>query len=145
MLIDKSQIARLIPHAGAMCLLDRVESWDQLRIQCTTATHRAAGNPLRRAGRLNILCGVEYAAQAMALHAALADAEPAASRHGYMASLRAVSCHQDRLDLIPGTLFVEAERLHGEAGRMIYGFSLRDETRVLLNGRAAVALEASVA
>lgn len=145
MLIDKVGIARLIPHAGEMCLLDGVQSWDEVRIRCTAESHRAPRNPMLRSGRLGILCGVEYAAQAMALHCALAAAgaegsDKVPARAGYLASLRAVSCHDDRLDHLPGTLIVEAECMHGEAERAIYSFRLRHETRILLDGRAAVVL-----
>jgi predicted hotdog family 3-hydroxylacyl-ACP dehydratase len=146
MLIDAACIARLIPHAGDMCLLDLVLSWDASRIACLTTTHLQTGNPLRRAGRLGILCGVEYAAQAMALHAALSgDGDTTGPRRGFLASLRALSCHADRLDLIPGTLTVEAERLLGDADRMIYRFVVRHLDHVLLEGRAAVALAADIA
>jgi predicted hotdog family 3-hydroxylacyl-ACP dehydratase len=140
MLIDKSGIARLIPHAGAMCLLDGVLEWDEVRIRCSTASHLAADNPLRRDGRIGILCGVEYAAQAMALHGSLSASGSVAARAGYLASLRAVRCHVDRLDLPRGPLIVGAERVHGDSGRAIYGFSLHHEDRVLLEGRAAVVL-----
>jgi predicted hotdog family 3-hydroxylacyl-ACP dehydratase len=141
MLMDRTEVARLIPHAGDMCLLDGVLSRDETHIRCVTATHRWAGNPLRRDGRLGVLCGIEYAAQAIALHSALAGGGSTSPRRGYLASLRSVSCHDDRLDLIPGTLTVDAERLFGEAGRMIYAFALRHENRMLLDGRAAVVLE----
>jgi predicted hotdog family 3-hydroxylacyl-ACP dehydratase len=140
-LIDKTEITRLIPHSGAMCLLDGVLGWDVTRIQCQAATHRSAINPLRRAGRLGILCGVEYAAQAMALHAALAGDATGRPRRGYLASLRALSCHHDRLDLLPGALLIEVERLHGDVDRVIYSFAVRHEDQVLLDGRAAVVLE----
>jgi predicted hotdog family 3-hydroxylacyl-ACP dehydratase len=141
MLIGKPEIARLIPHAGDMCLLDGVLSRDESHISCITETHRWPSNPLLRDGHLGILCGIEYAAQAMALHAALAGEPSVAPRHGYLASLRAVSCHADRLNLLPGPLIVDAERLLGDTGRMIYAFALRHENRVLLDGRAAVVLE----
>jgi predicted hotdog family 3-hydroxylacyl-ACP dehydratase len=147
-LIDKQGIARLIPHAGLMCLLDGVLSWDGARIICETASHRAADNPLRRDGRLGILCGVEYAAQAMALHGALGAADTNTSgpaRVGYLASLRALACHTDRLDQLAGALIVETECLHGEPSRAIHGFSLRHEDRILLSGRAAVMLADSAA
>jgi len=143
MLIDKSGIARLIPHAGAMCLLDGVLSRDETRIRCAIGSHRMLSNPLRRDGRLGILCGVEYAAQAMALHGALAAGERPGSnrpRVGYLASLRGVACHVDRLDLLPGTLIVDAERLHGDADRAIYRFTLCHADRILLSGRAAVVM-----
>jgi predicted hotdog family 3-hydroxylacyl-ACP dehydratase len=142
MLIEKDGIARLIPHAGAMCLLDGVLSWDAARIECVSTTHLWVGNPMRRDGRIGILCGVEYAAQAMALHAALAgDDAGETPRRGYLASLRSVCCHAGRLDTIPGRLLVEVERLLGEADRVIFGFALRHEGGALLGGRAAVVLE----
>jgi predicted hotdog family 3-hydroxylacyl-ACP dehydratase len=140
-LIDKTEIARLIPHSGEMCLLDGVLGWDATRIQCAATTHRSATNPLRRAGRLGILCGVEYAAQAMALHAALAAGATGRPRRGYLASLRALSCHHDRLDLLPGTLRIEVECLHRDAGSAIYRFAVRHDDRLLLDGRAAVSIE----
>jgi len=140
MLIDKIRIAQLIPHAGDMCLLDAVESWDETHIRCVTATHYWAGNPLRRGGQLGILCGIEYAAQAMAVHAALAAPRSCGRRGGLLASLRSVSCHTDRLDLIPGTLLIEAERVHLEANGAVYNFALRHDGRSLIDGRAVVVL-----
>jgi predicted hotdog family 3-hydroxylacyl-ACP dehydratase len=158
-LIEKADITRLIPHAGAMCLLDAVLEWDAVRIRCVATSHRDMQNPLRRSGRLGILCGVEYAAQAMALHGSLAStgagtarsaapgagtARSAATGAGYLASVRDLACHTDRLDLLTGVLIVEAERLHGDAERAIYGFALRHDDRILLDGRAAVVLKAAV-
>jgi predicted hotdog family 3-hydroxylacyl-ACP dehydratase len=146
-LIDKIGIARLIPHAGAMCLLDGVLSWDNARIRCITTTHQTPDNPLRLDGRLGILCGVEYAAQAMAAHSALITDNTDDSgqpRAGFLASLRAVVCQIDRLDQLTGALIVEAERLHGEADRAIYHFTLHHEDRILLDGRAAAVLGKNV-
>ncbi len=125
-----------------MCLLDSVLSWDADRIRCLATSHRLPDNPMRHDGRLGILCGVEYAAQAMALHGALASADGHPARAGYLASLRSLAWEGDRLDLLAGSLMVEAERLHGEDDRVIYGFSLRHDDRTLLSGRAAVVLEA---
>ena len=139
MLLDRAGIARLIPHAGAMCLLDRVLARDGASILCAADSHRAPDNPLRRDGRLGVLCGIEYAGQAMALHGALSEAAEA-PRPGMLASLRDVAWHIDRLDLLPGPLEIRAERLHGEAGRMIYSFVLAHAGRELLSGRAGVVL-----
>ena len=70
--MDRTQIATLIPHAGAMCLLDAVIAWDATTITCLASSHRTPTNPLAARGRLEVVCGVEYAAQAMAVHGALA-------------------------------------------------------------------------
>jgi predicted hotdog family 3-hydroxylacyl-ACP dehydratase len=86
--LDHAWIARHIPHQGSMCLLDYVEAWDQERIQCRASSHRAADNPLRAYGRLGAACGIEYAAQAMAVHGALLDRRAVPARVGYLVSVR---------------------------------------------------------
>ena len=70
--LDREWIESRIPHRGSMCLLDEVVDWSAERIRCRTRTHCAADNPLRADGRLGVACGIEYAAQAMAVHGALA-------------------------------------------------------------------------
>lgn len=69
--IGASRIRELIPHAGAMCLLERVIEYDDASICCEARSHLDVDNPLRHNGRLSTLCGIEYAGQAMALHGAL--------------------------------------------------------------------------
>lgn len=136
--LDRAGIAALIPHDGAMCLLDGVLAWDAAHIDCVTDSHRAPDNPLRRDGMLGVLCGIEYAAQAMALHGALSGG--ARARSGALASLRGLAAHVERLDTLAGPLLIAAERLHGEADRVIYGFALRHDGRIVLEGRAAAVL-----
>ena len=70
-MLGPSEIRRLIPHDGAMCLLDHVLAWDADTITCRTRSHRAADHPLAHAGRIGALCGIEYGLQAMAVHGAL--------------------------------------------------------------------------
>jgi len=142
--IDQTRIRELIPHAGAMCLLDRVQAWDTTRIRCTTRSHLAADNPLRHAGSLRAMCGIEYAAQAMALHQALAADESRRPRAGLLVSLRNVVCRVAQLDAEPGELTVEAERLLGDERHAVYAFCIRADGRELLSGRATVALDAAL-
>ena len=54
-----------------MCLLDAVLDWDDARITCRATSHADPANPLRADGRLGAANGIEYAAQAMAVHGAL--------------------------------------------------------------------------
>lgn len=140
MLIDAARIRELIPHAGAMCLLRGVTHWDATRIACVASSHHDAANPLRRDGRLAAICGVEYAAQAMALHGALAGPGHDRPKAGYLASLRDVLCHRVWLDEAPGDLSVEAERVLGEGKHVIYEFRVACNDVTLLTGRAAVVL-----
>ncbi len=141
LLMGRAEIAALIPHDGPMCLLDGVIAWDRTRIACVASSHRAPGNPLAAEGRLEAVCGVEYAAQAMAVHGGLAGGghRPAA---GYLASLREVTCSVDRLDLLPGDLLVTAELLIADASRVIYNFNLTSDARPVISGRAAVVIDA---
>lgn len=138
----KDEIAKLIPHADDMCLLDRILHWDKTSIRCTSSNHRDRRNPLANGGRLNAICGLEYAAQAMASHGQLTTAG-GPPESGYLASVRDVVCHVDRLDLLAGDLLIEAEQLLRETDRVIYRFSLRCADVEILSGRAAVILRAS--
>ena len=134
-------IAGLVPHAGAMVLLDRVESWDETMVLCRAVSHLDPGNPLRRSGRLAGCCGLEYAMQAAALHGALRAGE-VAQRAGYAAALRAVGLHVDRLDdPAYGDLRVEARLERQEASGLVYALlvTAADGTP-LVSGRASIAL-----
>jgi predicted hotdog family 3-hydroxylacyl-ACP dehydratase len=141
MMIGRTEIATMIPHAGTMCLLDGVLNWDQASIRCVSGRHRAEDNPLRRAGRLNAICGIEFAAQAMALHGRLAGGVGRRSQAGYLASVRDVKCWQGRLDLLEPDLVIAAELLMGDEQRVIYQFALDCAGTAVLSGRAAVVLE----
>ncbi len=131
----------MLPHAGAMVLLDRVVRWDRDRIVCTAGSHLDPANPLRHAGRLAPVCGVEYALQAAALHGAL-RAGGHAQRPGYAASLRNVVIDADRLDdPALGELSIEAVLMTQEEFGMIYDFAVESVTTTrLLWGRFSIAL-----
>jgi len=132
----------MIPHSGAMRLLDGVLAWDRDRIRCRSATHRDPRNPLRTDGELHVSCGVEYAAQAMAIHGNLAGDVERKPKAGYLASLREVRCRRRLLDEVDGDLIVEAERLAGEERRVMYGFRVLVGDVEVLSGRATVVLDA---
>jgi predicted hotdog family 3-hydroxylacyl-ACP dehydratase len=139
-------IAALIPHQGAMCLLDTVISWDDERIRCSTSSHRDRNHPLRGATGLPAVCGIEYAAQAIAVHGGLVmDKQSAAPKVGYLANAKEVVWSVDRLDDIDDELTVDAEKLISESGRSIYEFVLSAGGRILVQGRVAVVLEGAVA
>jgi predicted hotdog family 3-hydroxylacyl-ACP dehydratase len=144
--VSRSDIARLIPHQGTMCLLDRVQSWDAEHIGCAAISHRDPENPLRCDGILPCLAGIEYAAQAMALHGCLAGtvgpSEKGGPRAGFLASVRDVKCHAPSLDNLADTLFITATQLLGSEDRVIYQFMLTSDDKEVISGRAAVMLQA---
>jgi predicted hotdog family 3-hydroxylacyl-ACP dehydratase len=141
--LDHAWIAAHIPHSGTMCLLDQVVEWDAEHIRCMATSHRDPYNPLRAHGRLAAVCGIEYAAQAMAVHGALLGAAQDRPRAGFLTSVRDVEAQAGRLDTLDGPLSVEAERLSGNDNTILYRFALRCDERLLLTGRATVMLDAS--
>ena len=138
--LDHAAIAALIPHAGAMCLLHSVLDWSDAAIRCRAVSHLDPANPLRRCGRLQPVCGIEYALQAAAVHGALCagNKQPA----GYLAALRIDTLPEGRWDdPALGTLLVEARREHGSAAGLLYAIAVQAEDgRVLLAGRATIVL-----
>jgi predicted hotdog family 3-hydroxylacyl-ACP dehydratase len=140
--MDKAWIAARIPHQGDMCLLDAVDGWSPDHIVCHATSHTNPAHPLRAAGRLGAANGIEYAAQAMAVHGALVADANTAPRQGYLTSVRSVTLHADRLDGLDGPLDVRAERLSGDANNVLYRFTVHHSGRCLLEGRASVVLDA---
>ena len=149
MRLDRSWIERHIPHHGRMCLLDEVIEWDARHIRCRSGTHRAPDHPLRSRNRLSVACGIEYAAQSMAVHGALSQgpggggADAARSEVGFLAGLRDVELLVARLDDIEADLISEAELIAGDHGSALYEFALTCGARRLLNGRAIVVFDAN--
>ena len=137
--LNKRELARLLPHRGAMCLLESVESWDAESILCRATSHRDLDNPLRANSHLPSICGVEYAAQAMAVHGALAA--PENPRAGMLAALREVKVFVSTLDVVREDLSIRARKLLSEGHRMLYEFSVETETAKLVTGRAGVVLD----
>ena len=135
------RIDTLLPHAGRMCLLERIVSWDDAGVTLATTTHRDPANPLARDGRLRAIHLCEYGAQAMAVHGGLlALARGERARPGLLVSLRDVVLACDFIEDLEGELLVEAMRVHGGAEAWQYDFRVSHEGRPLAHGRATVSL-----
>lgn len=141
-MLNREWIAAHIPHQGTMCLLNAVLEWDAQRIVCEALSHRLPDNPLRAEGRLGAATGVEYAAQAMAVHGGLLAPEGTEPTQGYLTSVRSLHLHVARLDDCEGALRVSAERLSGDTRIILYQFQIHHQDRCLLDGRASVVLNA---
>jgi predicted hotdog family 3-hydroxylacyl-ACP dehydratase len=171
--MNHSAICARLPHAGRMCLLERLESWDGDSITCIATSHRDTDNPLRSSGRLHAVAGVEYAAQVVALHGNLLSATDtptamdggSAGREavsegslihwtnagavfrppaiGYLASVRDLKLDLEDLGTVPEDLRVTARRLSGDASGFIYEFEIRAGARAVLSGRLAAKLLAA--
>lgn len=140
--LDHAWIATHIPHSGDMCLLHSVIAWDQNSIRCDARSHYCLDNPLRFNRQLSAICGVEYAAQAMAVHGALID--PVDSNHpriGYLVSIRHTKVNVARLDTIVEPLMLSAECLTASSQNMMYEFTVATHEQILITGRAAIILD----
>ena len=129
----------LIPHRGAMCLLDRVIAWDTARIHARSESHRRADHPLRSDGKLRAVHLAEYGAQAMAVHGGLlAHVSGGVAAPGFLVSLRGVELGVARIDDLAGSLEVYAEHLLGNESGWQYEFRIEHDGFVIARGRAAV-------
>lgn len=142
--MDRAAIAQRIPHQGRMCLLEGVAHYDDAGIVCTASSHLQADNPLRHAGVLGAALGVEYAAQAMALHCALLAGDAPRAASGYLTSVRALELHAPTLDEEALPLRIEASRLACNGGTAMYHFAICAGERLLLQGRLAAVLDAAL-
>ena len=144
--LDHAWITAHIPHQGSMCLLDYVTRWDAQHIRCSASSHRLHSNPLRSRDQLSSACGIEYAAQAMAVHGALLAAPGSESaRTGFLLSVRGATLHTLRLDDLDTDLDIEAICIHSSGDNILYQFTLQAAGRLVLDGRAAVMLNADIA
>lgn len=143
-MIDKNQIQALIPHAGAMCLLEAVTAWDEQSIACVTETHRDPANPLRRQGRLPAVMAFEYGGQAAAIHGGLrARAAGQTAPPGYLAALRDARWLVADLDGIAEPLEVAAQLLLGDQAHCLYAIQVSAAGRLLAEARIAIAPQAT--
>ena len=134
MQLDHAWLLAHIPHQGSMCLLDAVTDWDGQHIRCTASSHRDADNPLRAHDRLGAACGIEYAAQAAAVHGALlrGDTLP---RSGVLASLKNVIATQQWMHEIVEDIVIEANLLHSDPAGGIFAFAVFASEERILNGQ----------
>lgn len=144
-MIERAEFEALIPHKGTMCLLDRVELWDETTIRCLSETHRRSDNPLRRDHRLAAVHLVEYGAQAMAVHCGLYDRKHGrpTGKSGVLVTVRNVQLGVSRVDDIVSPLQINARQLVADANGWLYGFEIKAGGKTLASGRVAVMPHAS--
>ena len=132
--LDHAAIAARLPHTGRMCLLDRVLHWDTHRIRCSAVSHRDADNPLREGAGLATLAGIEYAAQAAAVHGALLRGETL-PRSGVLASLKNVIATRPWLHEIVEDIVIETDLLHSDPAGGIFAFNVSASEEKILSGQ----------
>jgi predicted hotdog family 3-hydroxylacyl-ACP dehydratase len=136
---DRALIAELIPHQGAMSLLEGIVSWNETSIVAISTTHRAQDHPLRSHGCLRAVHLCEYGAQAAALHGGLvARAAGSVAEPGYLVSLRDVTLGCQRIDELEQALQIRARLLLQDTASWQYGFEASHAGTTLASGRLAI-------
>ena len=138
-MLAKPEWEHLIPHRGAMSLLDAVLDWDDARIHMRAISHADANHPLRSNGMLRAVHLCEYGAQAMAVHGGLiARRMGKVAAPGLLVSLRGVRLQVARIDDLHGAIDVHAVKLLDSGSSWQYEFHIEHWGRLLAEGRAAV-------
>lgn len=137
MSLTHDTLCEMIPHHGSMCLLDSVIEWNETSISCRAISQCEPHNPLRKDDALAAINGVEYAAQAMAVHGTLLDRTADKAGVAYLAALRGVTLHCDTLHQYP-EMILQCQRLGGDSSGFIYTFQVSNDKTLLLEGRATV-------
>jgi predicted hotdog family 3-hydroxylacyl-ACP dehydratase len=138
-MLNRQQIQVRIPHAGAMCLLDSVQHWDALSIDCR-APAPDAQHPLAGPHGVSAVVAVEYAAQAAAVHGALLDGTEV-PRQGMLVTLRDVDLSAHRIDGAGGDLSIRAELLSRVPAACMYRFEVLHQRACIARGRLMVAFQ----
>jgi predicted hotdog family 3-hydroxylacyl-ACP dehydratase len=144
--LNAAEIALRVPHKGAMCLLNRIESWSEESIRAIAIIH-VEKNPLTIDSKLDSTAAIEYAAQAMAVHGALLG-EVAAARGnpqrkplmGFLASARSIVCHRPWLNDTSAPISISATRTAGTESPVSYDFSVQAGEVIYVTGKATVVL-----
>jgi predicted hotdog family 3-hydroxylacyl-ACP dehydratase len=90
-------IEALIPHRGAMRLLDAIEAWSPAGdVVCRAAIR--PGSPFLRGGRVHAVVALEYMAQAAAVWTGLVlRHEGKTHRSGFLVSVPSMTLHREHL------------------------------------------------
>src|SRR5262245_25353083 len=98
--LNKSQIEKMIPHAGKMCLIDEILDFNSIELTAKSNTHLDLENPLRFRDRLSVIASIEYVGQVVALHRYLTNnglQSPVKPKIGYLAAIREANFYQQHL------------------------------------------------
>lgn len=138
--LTRDELAPLMPHQGAMLLLDGVDACDNRQLRARAVSHRRQDNPLSTQGRLSSLVLPEYAAQAAAAHAVLMSDSGGAesSGRGLLVLLPSVALYCEYIDNLAEPLVIEISVLLSREQSRIYSFQVSSAGALLASGELAV-------
>jgi predicted hotdog family 3-hydroxylacyl-ACP dehydratase len=145
-MLEKHQIEALLPHQGAMFLIERVVTYTRDDIICTTRSHLNPINPLRHANSLPAHVSIEYAAQAAGIHGGLLNRDlfpDAPAQMGYLAVISKAEWFVERLDNLSNELTIYARRTAVTPGGRAYQVRIEHSGAIVMRSDLIIALEAA--
>lgn len=133
-MISQKEISTLIPHGPGMSLIDEIVEWDQQFLAARTMSHTAPDNPLRGSEDLHSVHSIEYAAQCMAVHAALNE-EVGVGRPMVVGALKNVHLSDVRLSAMSSALIIQVQLVMSGNTGAIYDFSVQHLDTIVASGR----------
>ena len=135
--LNHKEIEQRLPHAGTMSLLHEVIDADKNSLTARAKSHLETNNPLRLNGKIASINGIEYAAQAMAIHGSLlSDISPA----GYIAAVRNIDINVPFFPETDAPLIIAVQRLMSDKNGFSYQFHIDCEQITLISGKITVFL-----
>lgn len=137
--LNHQQIEHYLPHAGNMSLLHTVSYADATQLKASAISHLDRDNPLRINNKLASVNGIEYAAQAMAIHGFLLS-EQAEAQKGYIATVRNIEIKTPFFPETEPLIDIEVQQLMSDSHGFTYQFHLSSGKKTLISGRITVFL-----
>lgn len=134
MSLNREQIAALIPHGSAMCMLDEVVAWDSEQIHCRSTGFASPDNPLFERDQLPSVLLIEYAAQAAAIHSALLAPATEVARSAYIGAVKQLELVKPLSDN-QAAIDIEAICLLNNNGGAIYAVVAQQRGEVLMRSQ----------
>jgi predicted hotdog family 3-hydroxylacyl-ACP dehydratase len=140
--LDCHEIELRLPHAGSMNLLHEIINFDQTSLNALAISHLESNNPLRVDGKIATINGVEYAAQAMAVHGSLLSERDGINSpvNGYIASVRNIDIQIPSFPEQASPLKIKVEQLMSNDNGFTYQFYLSCEQQLFISGKITVFL-----
>ena len=150
-ILNRKEIERRLPHAGTMSLLHEIIQADETSLTAQAVSHRDADNPLRINGRIAMVNGIEYAAQAMAVHGSLVlekkqeeNKAELKSSQGYIATVRNIELNAPYFPEADSSssaaLLIKVKQLMSDQNGFTYQFDIHCRQQLLISGRITVFL-----
>lgn len=136
-------IEHLLSHTGSMSLLNEILSADKDSLTATAISHLESNNPLRAEGSLSTVNGIEYAAQAMAVHGALLAQHSGAeysTQKGYIATVRNIEINKPFFPETEGVLLIQVRLLMSNDNGFTYEFHINYKQDEFISGKITVFL-----